>query len=125
MKPTEYEMTVAVDAVARHVYEQTARPPASVILSGGAPLSFDELGPLVKNQYRESVLSVVVVALEAIPDRAAAAEHRTLVRAAKYLTDQAMARFAEHGPQDPRGAAFWDASRALDPDDGNALAEGP
>lgn len=39
-----------------------------------------------------------------------------------YLTEQATRCFDEHGPLDARGAALWDAARAIDPADGNALA---
>lgn len=68
MIPTEHEMTTAVDAAARHLYAAAPQPD----LTTGGPLDFDDLHPLQRNQYRETVLGPVVAALEALPDRSQA-----------------------------------------------------
>lgn len=62
MKPTEHEMTVAVDAAARHLYQNA--PSTREIRP-----TFDELHPTTANLYREEVLGPVIAALAALPDR--------------------------------------------------------
>lgn len=59
MTPTEHEMTVAVHAAARTLY---------ATLSDAPP--FDDLPANERLSLRESVLTLVVAALEAVPDRA-------------------------------------------------------
>lgn len=76
MKPTEHEMTIAVDAAARHVWSTIA-----VLDIQGMP--FEDVPPLAQNKLREDVLQVVIAALEALPDRAAAER----IRIGTYLTE--------------------------------------
>jgi hypothetical protein len=72
LKPTEHEMTVAVEAVGRHIWDQGIA--AGTILS--LTTSWDDLSQFSRLPYREAALPLVVVALEAIPDRAAAVAAR-------------------------------------------------
>lgn len=65
--PTEQEATAAVDAAARAVHDSYRA--ASEQRGVPAPMEYDDLPPLAKNQYREQVLPVVWAALSALPDR--------------------------------------------------------
>lgn len=102
-------------------------------------------GGLYANQSRTAALIAAAVnALPGLIERVEAAEaerdefrrgmavavHRgqrqakveALAEAARYLRRQGAARFEAHGPNDPRGAALWDAGCAINPHDGDALA---
>lgn len=48
----------------------------------------------------------------------------TATQVASYLRRQAVLRFEQHGAYDPRGAAWWDAGCAIDPEDGDVLGVG-
>lgn len=67
MRTTEHDMTIAVDAAARHIYSLMPQPN----LDAQRAATFDELHPLVKLQLREQILGPVVAALAALPDRSA------------------------------------------------------
>ena len=69
--PTEQAGTVAADAAARRAYENETALRVRNARSFGQALElplWDNLHPLVKNAYREEVLSIVWAALKAIPD---------------------------------------------------------
>lgn len=76
MNPTEHELTVATEAIARTVYEHRAAwAPA-----GAAVATFDQIGPIKRHQLLEDALPFAVAALEALPDRAAAVVQRVQAR---------------------------------------------
>lgn len=74
MQPTEYELTVAVDAAARANYEIHRRIMAT--LRGGDARAFDDLAPAEQLEHRNAVLAVIGEVLEALPDRAEAERRR-------------------------------------------------
>ncbi len=76
MTPTEHEMTVAVHAAGSRLWERITR-------EGDDHTPFEDLPPLTRNALLEEVLKLVVAALEALPDRAAAER----IRIGTYLTD--------------------------------------
>lgn len=82
-------MTVAVDAAAHVLY---------VDVADGA---WADAPPLVKKDFRESVLKSVVAALEALPDRS----ESTLVRAGSYLTENMWCHHEGCATTGPPGAA--------------------
>jgi hypothetical protein len=65
MKFTEREMTVAVDAVGRHLFAAT-RPPWR---RGGADAAWEELAPMEKYRRRSFAGETVLPALVALPER--------------------------------------------------------
>lgn len=68
----EAEATIAVEAAAKHVYEQNREAAAeSLRRSGVLPTAppWDKLDPLAKREFKEAVLPIVWTALEALPDR--------------------------------------------------------
>lgn len=65
MTPTEHELTVAVDAAARKLWEGLAR--AGDVYAGRRP--FDDLDELLQQRLREEVLPIVTAVLAALPDR--------------------------------------------------------
>ena len=73
MTPTEHEGTVAVDAAARKMYADYADRLRSQNVPDVAIAEFDHLAPTIRNQWREAALPLVWAALEALPDRRAAA----------------------------------------------------
>jgi hypothetical protein len=79
MIPTEHEMTVAVDAAARHAWETHAR-------QFERTEAYEALGPLEQNALREQALGPIVAALEAIPDRAPAAAAAVGAEVVRRLT---------------------------------------
>lgn len=68
MQPTEYELTVAVDAAARANYEIHRRIMAT--LQGGDARAFDDLAAAEQLEHRNAVLAVIREVLDALPDRA-------------------------------------------------------
>lgn len=71
MTPTEHEATVAVEAAARVAWD---RQRAEAERAGVPTLGdWEDIGALNQNYYREVVLPLVWAALEALPDRRAAA----------------------------------------------------
>jgi hypothetical protein len=76
VKPTEHEVTVAVDAAARHLHQ--------VVFSDDSEAqTYDELAPTVKNVYREQILGPVIAALNALPNRALHGGRLALLQAAE------------------------------------------
>jgi len=76
VKPTEHEMTVAVDAAARHIHQLTAAGALGAV-------TFDELHPSIRLAYREQILGPVVAALEALPNRGVDGARVALLQAAE------------------------------------------
>jgi len=70
MNISENDATVAVDAAARRAFEIGREDAARLLLpSEQAKLSqWDDLPPLLKNQWRDGVLHIVWAALEALPE---------------------------------------------------------
>ncbi|MEJ7796793.1 MAG: hypothetical protein WKF50_14655 [Nocardioides sp.] len=75
MTPTEYELTVASHAAGRVLCAE---------IDGSVP--WEDLEPLARNSYLESVLPIVNAALLALPDRA----DSTLTRVATYVIERDM-----------------------------------
>lgn len=60
-----------------------------------------------KSLWRSTAKVALSAAVEALVSRVLSEERK---RIAQTLTDEAVKRFNQFGPRDPRGAALWDAS---------------
>lgn len=69
MDLTEHQMTVAVDAAARSAYDADVARRREVFPPGVHFHSWEEQpDPMVKYQFRDGVLPIVMAALNALPD---------------------------------------------------------
>jgi hypothetical protein len=64
MTPTEHELTVATDAVARRLHQGAVSH-----IGEGHRGTFDQLDPMTQHRWREAALPFAVAALEALPCR--------------------------------------------------------
>lgn len=76
MTPSADELEVAVDAAAERAYRRAGDTAAAL---------WYELGPDARQRYRQLVEPLVLAALEALPDRAAAARRDALEHIARRV----------------------------------------
>lgn len=76
MTPTDDELEVAIEAAAQRGYRRAGDPSTAL---------WHELGPVERQRYRLLVEPLVLAALEALPDRAAAARRDALEQTARRV----------------------------------------